>query len=98
MTQPVKDLQSRLNDAADGKLKKHIEAAIEPLNRLLSYYDKVTLTAVQQPDFCKVLEAIKTAAFDKLQATWREAETLAFMNNVERLGTQIDELRNQVEG
>lgn len=93
------DLQARLNAIADGKLKNHLEQVFLGIDALAMYNVKTPFlrSGSSYPvDFRDVCRNLKDVAFDALQESWHAAETAEFLNRVQSLGQQIDELRNEV--
>jgi hypothetical protein len=95
----INTLQERLNAQADRKLVAHIDKAFAEVDKLGLHNVKTQLTHKQCPhtsQFREVWLNLKTVAVLVLQESWREAESAAFLEKVERLWEEIDELRDQV--
>lgn len=91
-------LQDRLNKIADDKLERFIDATFERVGNLHinqpSGYRLVGSNRVS--DFGSVIFAMKKLAKETLRQQWRDQETKDFIEKVERIGEEVDELRDQI--
>ncbi len=103
-----KGIEERLNERADHELEKAIEAAIDACKHSLqqiipgSYATHVNVRIKLQNDelFTRSVENlladINAAVFAKLFEQYRDQAVKDFMEKVDTLGDQLDELRDEI--
>jgi hypothetical protein len=104
---PIKTIDERIRLRAREQLAQQLDKAIEPISHLACVGNRTPLIQLfrlgkdgspHQSDVHDALGIIREAIFERLVASREEKEIENFLKEVGRLGEQLDELRNSVEG
>ena len=94
------ELQSRLNAKADAKLHDEIRQIKNAIRKPLQTgwgSIKITIEAKTESvtiDLVDLIDGLSGSLLEHLKERWRKQETDDFIHQVESLGSQIDELRD----
>jgi len=101
-------IQERLHIRADAELKKTAHDAIMTMNMTLNRivpggypgFAKIRLKHgdnMSEHSCDSILNAVESAIIDRLQKGYRESVVIEFMQKVDTLHDQIDELRDEIQ-
>ena len=95
----IAGLQAIINKRADRKLEACLKTLFDPIGSLKLDDGETECRRRNSPNFAtfgNVMFDMEKHAFGRLQESWREKEAADFLSRVETLGTQIDELREEI--
>lgn len=106
MEQTTDSIAKRIHDKADEALRQHIRKVFEPMRELMRVGSPHECQAVSTADgYPKVtiflrtaLEDMKEKAFIINAPEWRASAVCQFMDKVDSLGQEVQELRDQIGG